>query len=307
MGLKTPVLFIIFNRPDTTPRVLDAIRLVAPKHLFVAADGPRENRPDEEKCKATRDIIRHVDWDCEVKTLFQEKNLGCGPGPSTAINWFFQNVEQGIILEDDCLPHPDFFRFCEELLDYYRDNERIMEITGDNFQFGRKRGNASYYFSKYTHNWGWATWRRAWRHYDYGLIDADLAKHVWDIQWMKSVAKNNGLTIVPNVNLVSNIGFDPEATHTAHAARYASLPTGSLTFPLVHPKIIAPNKAADRHDLHYRFWGATTVASIVRIRILTATYAILPAPAKKLAGRLMSHNWCRLLYRHLLPSFWPPN
>lgn len=300
MGLKTPVLFIIFNRPDTTQRVWDAIRLVAPQHLFVAADGPRENRPDEEKCKATRDIIGHVDWDCEVKTLFQEKNLGCGPGPSTAINWFFQNVEEGIILEDDCLPHPDFFRFCEELLDYYRDNERIMEITGDNFQFGRKRGNASYYFSKYTHNWGWATWRRSWRHYDYGLIDADLAKHVWDVQWMESVARNNGLTVVPNVNLVSNVGFGPEATHTTRAAWYENLPTQSLTFPLVHPSRIAPDKAADRHDFYRRFCGETTALGIMRRRVVVAISRIVPNRLKRRITASLTDGWCRKLGRYVL-------
>lgn len=167
--LSTPVLLIIFKRPDTTRQVLQAIRQVKPRQLFVAADGPRPDHPDEaEKCHQTRAVIEEVDWKCEVQTLFQQRNLGCGPGPVTgpvtAITWFFHNVEQGIILEDDCLPDLSFFRFCEELLDRYRYTEQIMHISGNNFLYGRKRGSASYYFSKYTHVWGWATWRRAWKY-----------------------------------------------------------------------------------------------------------------------------------------------
>lgn len=286
MGPKTAVLFIIFNRPDTTQRVLDAIREAAPRQLFVAADGPREDRPDDhEKCRATREIIRQVDWDCELKTLFQGKNLGCGPGPVAAINWFFQNVEEGIILEDDCLPHPDFFRFCEELLDYYRDNERIMEITGNNFQCGQKRGDASYYFSTYTHNWGWATWRRAWRHYHHGLIPADDAKHVWDRQWMITVRRRRGLTVVPNVNLVSNIGFGTDATHTTHTAGFADLPAEGLGFPLIHPEAFAANRAADSHDLWFRFGGEKSRVGRARSRILLAADVVLPTGLKSAVRR----------------------
>jgi hypothetical protein len=282
MGLKTPVLLIIFNRPDTTQQVFDAIRLAEPRQLFVAADGPREGKNGEaEKCRRARGIVKQLDWDCEVKTLFQEKNLGCGLGPATAINWFFENVEEGIILEDDCLPHPDFFRFCEELLAHHRHNERIMEISGDNFQDGHKRGNASYYFSAYPHNWGWATWGRAWKHYNYGLIPADEAKHVWDRQWLISVARNNGLAIVPNVNLVSNIGSGLDATHTTGVSKYANLPTESLAFPLVHPKINAPNRAADSYDSHIR--GEPTTIGIIRRRIM----GILPNKARRAIGHVL--------------------
>lgn len=270
MGLKTPVLFIVFNRPDTTQQVFNAIRQAQPRQLFVAADGPRKDRAGEpEKCQQTRDIVKQVDWGCEVKKLFQEENLGCGPGPATAITWFFDNVEEGIILEDDCLPHPDFFPFCEQLLDYYRSNERIMCISGDNFQYGRRRGNASYYFSIYTGmplpNWGWATWRRAWKLYDYECIPIEDRKHIWGIQWMISIRNNNGLAILPDVNLVSNIGFGDDATHTTGVWRFANLPTGTLTFPLVHPKKISPNKAADRYSEYSQFCAQTTLAGgIVR-------------------------------------------
>jgi len=284
---KTPILLIVFNRPDATQRVFDAIRLAQPKRLFVAADGPRPDRPgDPEKCVAARDIVKRVDWDCEVKTLFQDKNLGCGLGPVTAINWFFENVEEGIILEDDCLPHPDFFRFCEELLDYYRENERIMHISGDNFQYGRKRGNASYYFSTYTHNWGWATWRRAWKCYDFYCTSEEHRKHAWDAQWEISARNRGGLAILPNVNLVSNIGFGPDATHTTALARYANLPTQSLSFPLVHPKRLLPNKAADRYTYYTHFCGETSIITgMVRRHVVDP---IRGAIARKAIGAMRS-------------------
>ena len=282
MKLKTPILLIIFNRPDTTQQVFNAIRQAQPRQLFVAADGPREDKDGEaEKCQRTREIVKQVDWDCEVRTLFQEKNLGCGLGPVTAINWFFENAEEGIILEDDCLPHPGFFVFCETLLDYYRDNEKIMHISGNNFQYGRKRGNASYYFSTYTHNWGWATWRRAWKHFDFYCTSAEHRKHVWDKQWEISARKQGGLAILPNVNLVSNIGFGPDATHTFGAARYANLSTQSLAFPLVHPKRISRNKAADRYTYYTHFCGeTTTMRGIIRRHVLNPIQVIILCTAR---------------------------
>src|SRR3989344_213807 len=152
MEFNTPILFIIFNRPATTRRVFDEIKKIKPKQFFIAADGPRLDNPEDTKnCQLTRDVVKDIDWSCEVKTLFRDKNLGCGPGPVTAINWFFDNVEEGIILEDDCLPDQSFFYFCQELLGRYRDNDRIMYIGGDNFQFGRKRGKGSYYFTDLIH------------------------------------------------------------------------------------------------------------------------------------------------------------
>ncbi|MCK5605254.1 FkbM family methyltransferase, partial [Candidatus Pacearchaeota archaeon] len=298
MGLETPVLFIVFNRPDTTQQVFSAIRKAQPKQLFVACDGPREDRAGEwEKCQQTRDIIKQVDWDCEVKTLFQEQNLGCGLGPATAITWFFDNVEEGIILEDDCLPHPDFFPFCQQLLDYYRSNERIMHISGDNFQYGRKRGHASYYFSIYTHTWGWATWRRAWKHYDFYLTSVEHRKHAWDMQWMISVGNNNGLAVLPNVNLVSNIGCGPNATHTKDTARYTNLPTESLVFPLVHPKIISPNKAADRYTRYTHFGGATTRAGIIRRRAVDLIQGIILRKAREAIKSILAPPYSYIRYR----------
>jgi len=235
-SLVTPVLFLIFNRPDTTQQVFNSIKKAKPKQLFVAADGPREKKEGEkEKCEQARKVIEQVNWDCEVKTLFRDRNLGCKIGVSSAINWFFENVEEGIILEDDCLPSQSFFWFCQELLEHYRNDTRVMHISGNNFQFGRKIGNASYYFSIFGLIWGWATWKRAWRYYDVKMKtysqfkDEGQIKNIfynkkmqhyykkifdkvykekidtWDYQWLYSRLLNQGISIHPNVNLVQNI------------------------------------------------------------------------------------------------------
>jgi len=165
-----PILFLLFNRPYLTQRVFACIREARPARLFVAADGPRPDRVGERQlCAEARKVVDQVDWPCELLTLFRDENLGCGKAVSSAIDWFFEHVEEGIILEDDCLPHPSFFRFCEKLLEKYRDDERVMQIGGCNFQDGIKRGPASYYFSIYNHIWGWASWSRAWKYYDVGI------------------------------------------------------------------------------------------------------------------------------------------
>jgi len=273
---RTPVLFLIFNRPDTTQQVFNEIRKAKPKDLFVAADGPREGNPlDKHLCQEARTIINQVDWDCNVHTLFREKNLGCKLAVSSAIDWFFSEVKEGIILEDDCVPDQSFFRFCQELLEYYRDDERIMMISGDNFQFGKKRTEYSYYFSRYTHIWGWATWKRAWKYYDREmklwpeikkgrwlfdlLSDKAAVKYwekifdetfhgrinTWDYQWLFSCWIQNGLTILPNVNLISNIGFDQNATHTIEMCNLSKVPTFPIKFPLAHPRFVIRDNIAD--------------------------------------------------------------
>lgn len=164
------VLFIIFNRPETTQRVFEAIRLAKPSRLYVAADGARENKAGEnELCEQTRKIIQNIDWQCDVKTLFQKENLGCGKAVSKAISWFFENEEMGIILEDDCLPHPSFFKYCEELLEKYKNNEMIGIISGSNFQKSKKIGDCSYYFSDLINVWGWASWARNWNDFKFNV------------------------------------------------------------------------------------------------------------------------------------------
>lgn len=275
-GFNVPILFIIFNRVDTTQRVFEEIRKQKPKYLFVAADGPRKNRQDDiENCEKTREIISRIDWGCQVKTLFRNENLGCGKAVSGAISWFFGNVDMGIILEDDCLPHSDFFPYCEELLLKYKDEEKIKVISGDNFQKGRKRGEQSYYFSAYPHIWGWASWKRTWKEYDYSLDSISkkefrsilkdyfsnsferefwydkfiLSKkhyyNTWDYQLSFCIWKNRGLNIIPNVNLITNIGFGNNSTHTNNPnSVYSNIPTNRI-LPLSFSNSIKRNNDAD--------------------------------------------------------------
>ncbi len=276
MSINTSVLLLIFNRPDTTQRVFDEIRKAMPKKLFISSDGPRENKHGEyEKCQAARDIIKQVDWDCQIFTNFRDKNLGCKSAVSSGIEWFFENVEEGIILEDDTLPHPTFFRFCEELLERYRDDDRISIISGDNFQFGRRRTSYSYYFSRYNHIWGWASWRRFWRHYDVniklwpeirdgGWLNDFLGNKesvhfwtrifenvyegkvdTWDYQLVFAAWVQGCLSIISNVNLVSNIGYGPDATRTAGESKFANMKTEPATFPILHPPYIMRDSVAD--------------------------------------------------------------
>lgn len=278
--LKTPVAFIIFNRPDTTERVFAEIAKVRPPKLLVVADGPRENRAGEaEKCAATRAIIDRVDWDCEVLTNYSDRNLGCKRRVSSGIDWVFEQVEEAVILEDDCLPDPTFFRYCQELLERYRHDQRIGMISGDNFQFGRLRNNDSYFFSKYTHIWGWASWRDRW----VGSYDVTIAKwprirdegwladmvgntleaaywkmvfervlrgeiDTWDYQWLFANWVEGRMSVLPAVNLISNIGFGQNATHTSWDSNRSNLARSPLRFPLIHPIGVFGNIKADRYS-----------------------------------------------------------
>jgi len=278
-SLKVPVLFLIFNRSDTTQLVFNEIRKAQPAQLFIAADGPRKDRPEDiENCRKVREIIRQVDWDCSVSTLFRDENLGCKRGVSSAIDWFFSHVDEGIILEDDCVPDPSFFPFCQELLERYRDDERIMVISGDNLQFGRRKSQYSYYFSRCFHLWGWATWKRAWDNYDIKmelwpkiketgrlkdiLHDPNAEKYweiifndtynnkndTWDYQWVFSCWIQGGLSIVPNNNLISNIGFNCSATHTTRDSPFSKMIVEKIEFPLNHPEYIIRDATADQFE-----------------------------------------------------------
>lgn len=283
--IKTAVLFLVFNRPDTTTKVFQMIRQAKPPRLYVAADGARNSKEGEEgEIAKVREIATNVDWPCEVKTLFRDKNLGCKKAISEAITWFFENEEQGIILEDDCLPHLDFFHFCENLLDYYAEDEKVICITGDNFQNNQRRGDASYYFSKYNHLWGWATWRRAWQYYkgdisfwpEWSKSDKwqnhtpdKVERNYWErtfervraaeidtwcYSWTCSVWYKNGLTATPNVNLVSNIGFGPDATHTKENDKASIIPSKEIGV-IKHPNIVQRNSDADRWTFDYHYYG----------------------------------------------------
>ncbi len=274
--VSKPVALIVFNRPELTRLVLDAVRRVRPSKLLVIADGPRAHHEgDGSRCQATQAVIEAVDWPCEVLREYSDVNLGCRRRVSSGIDWVFSVVDEAIILEDDCLPDPTFFRFCEELLDRYRDEDRVMSIGGTSFHRSPP-SSASYCFSKFPHVWGWATWRRAWRRYDVNIArwpdvrDADELRNVipwpadrrrwtsifdrlhrgdidtWDYQWVFATWLHGGISIVPEVNLVSNLGFSAEATHTTIPSHLAARPAAALRFPLRHPLMLQADLSADR-------------------------------------------------------------
>jgi hypothetical protein len=272
--LTPPVLFLIFNRPANTQKVFEAIRQSQPSRLYIAADAPRPgNRIDEEKCRLTREVTEQIDWPCEVKRLYQEQNLGCSFGPRAAFGWFFSQEPEGIILEDDCVPHPNFFSFAQAMLERYRNDQRILSINGSNLGYQLSNGN-SYTYSRFMNMWGWATWADRAKAIDYNLnewkrvkrplwflhsrlkqhaFDADLNWYKywqhkfdltitqpvvtwWDWQWIFHQIKNKQFSVVPSINLITNIGFDADATHTFEAANpAANIPTKSMPFPLQHP------------------------------------------------------------------------
>jgi hypothetical protein len=278
--VKSPILFLIFNRPKETQLLFNAIREAKPQKLYVAADGPRNNGKDEIVCQETKDILNQIDWKCELITLFREENLGCGKAVSNAVTWFFDNEEEGIILEDDCLPSLDFFRFCDEQLNYYRNDERVGHVCGCNFQDGLKRGEGDYYYSKLIHVWGWASWRRVWKKYDFNMTGLEEAKEndvlssltddqvnkesiyeaffrtkqgeidTWDYQYFFSNLVNTRLSIIPNYNMISNIGFNADGTHTLDTnSPMADIAFGSLPSEIIHPKYIYQNRIADKYTL----------------------------------------------------------
>jgi len=272
--LATPVVFIIYKRPETTRRVFEVIARARPSKLLVIADGPRS--PEETSpCEAARAIINAVDWDCEVLTEYADANLGLKRRVSSGLDWVFAQVDEAIILEDDCLPDITFFRFCEELLGYYREEPGIMHISGDNFLGERLPIDTSYYFSRYPHIWGWATWKRAWQHYDVEMRlwteSTDRQKFLsqfrsrnernfwrytwartaagrvdtWDFQWTFACLARNGLAILPARNLVSHIGVGAAATHTRKHRLTDAMPTYPMDFPLRHPSAIIWHETAD--------------------------------------------------------------
>jgi hypothetical protein len=263
----------------TTAAVFEAIKMARPTRLYVSADGPQEGRPGEtENCDKVRKIATAVDWECDLKTLFRKENIGCGAAVSSGLDWFFENEEMGIILEDDCLPNQSFFRFCQELLCRYKDDERIMHIAGTNFLSGWQRdSDYSYYFSYYGSIWGWATWRRAWKKYDVNIRHYPEIKYkdyildifgsrsqarrkeqdfdsimsgkldTWDYQWMFARYINYGLSIIPELNLVSNIGFGKSIrdSNAETRSRKANMQTFELEFPLRHPFFVIRDKQTD--------------------------------------------------------------
>lgn len=288
-----PVALFIFNRPEHTQRVFDQIRAYKPSQLLVIADGPR-NAVETMRCGEARAIIDQVDWECDVATNFSDVNLGCNRRLISGLDWVFDRCEEAIVLEDDCLPHASFFRYCNDLLSKYRDDSRVMFIGGTTLVPDHLRTPYSYYFSRHQHVWGWASWRRSWRHYDENLTLWPFLRNTgwlqdmvestdaiaywriifdslcaggttWDHGWTFACWTQNGLTITPNVNLISNIGFDELATHAQavekkHQRAVSDLPTSDMTFPLRHPPYMLRHREADvfefnhvvSHDLYHR-------------------------------------------------------
>jgi hypothetical protein len=267
----SPVLFLIFNRLDVTKLTFEEIRRARPKKLFIAADGPRTPEERVKTDDVRKYILENIDWPCRVKKLFRDKNLGCKNAVAGAIDWFFDNVEEGIILEDDCLPSQSFFKFCDEMLKKYRDDKRIMQISGTNVEEGSKIG-VDYFFSDRFNAWGWATWKRSWKLYDIDLkgyeemkttgqiklvknppFEGILGKRLykllksnkmdtWDYQWIFTCIVNSGHCIVPKVNLITNLGFGGGATHTINYNNSdKKIKRYDLTFPLVSNPIIMNN------------------------------------------------------------------
>lgn len=276
-AVRSPVALLIFNRPELTRRVFAAIREAKPKTLFLVADGPRATHADDaERCAAARVATETIDWECDVRRHYSDRNLGCRERVSSGLDWIFEQVEEAIILEDDCLPHPTFFRFADELLERYRDDERIMVVGGNNFQRAQ-RDDASYYYSIFPQYWGWATWRRAWRRYDHTMArwpamrDGGWLRDIlpdgyaaaywrrvmeatargendsWGYRWTFTCWAERGLTIVPRVNLVTNAGFGDQSTHTRALTAFANVPAVPMQFPLRHPPLVVPDTRADAY------------------------------------------------------------
>lgn len=304
--IEAPVLLIVFNRPDTTQLVFEAIREAKPKKLYVSADAPRQgNEVDIVNCNKTKAIVKNVDWDCDVHYQFHEKNLGCGPGPASAISWIFQHEDRAIILEDDCVPAISFFPYCNELLERYKDDNRIWIISGNNYNEERKVGDYSYFISRYGHSWGWATWRRAWNHFDHQMTHFDkfleqnqifnaysdkkqakyflkkyyqiysntqTLSHIWDFQFGFAIISNGGLSIVPAKNLVTNIGYI--GTHSSNKTRFHGRSVDPDFKIEKHPDFILPSSYYDEYHFkkHWKKMGQNSILKrIIRKVIKTVT------------------------------------
>ena len=292
-GVKTAVVLIIFRRPDTTQRVFQAIRDVRPKQLFIVADGPRSDiRGEREKCQATRRVVAkdNIDWDCKVYRNYADENMGCKHRFVSGLDWVFEQVDEAIILEDDCLPNNSFFRFQDAMIEKYRSDNRIMHVAGTNMGVDRSFEKNSYYFSKQTFIWGWGTWKRAWKKYDAKIEmwknlrkEKNIWKDIlvnkreikvrkrlwnrvfkgeidtWDYQWLFNVLVNGGMSVVPNDNLVSNIGFGIEAVHTSNTdSPFSNLPLEKMSFPLNHPDTVLRDVDADKEYIESMYCNSVS-------------------------------------------------
>jgi hypothetical protein len=287
MSYDVPILIIAWRRPQTLRQVINAIRPLRPSRLFFACDGPRPDCPGEaQKILATKRLIDdEINWPCQIERRYSTVNQGCRLGPINAISWFFEHVCEGIILEDDCVPHISFFSYCSTLLELYRDDSRVWCISGNNFQNGQWRGDGSYYFSGYTHSWGWASWRQCWNLYDPYMTQWPILRnssllnsifpdplermywrHIWDktyqgktsvtwwdYQWAFACIIHSGLTALPNRNLVRNVGFGQDATHTSGMIIETSVNKGIET--LLHPSFLVKHSIADRYTFYSAYFN----------------------------------------------------
>lgn len=280
MAMEVPVVFLIYNRPELAKKTLDRIREAKPKRLYLVGDGPKSEDETLEVIRCRELVTSGVDWDCEVKTNFSEQNLGLAERVSSGISWAFESCDRAIILEDDCIADETFFEFCREMLHRYEADERVVAVTGNNFQNGKRRGFGSYYFSMFPHCWGWATWKNRWDSYDHSmdawagaraflssfksqaLLEYWEARYLqvkerevdsWAYRWVFSCWARNGLTVTPGSNLVENIGFGESATNCRKESKKFRNPVKALKFPLHHPGRVKQNRRADRYVLRKVF------------------------------------------------------
>lgn len=271
--IQTPVIFFIYKRINPTKLVFETISQIKPRNLYIIADGPK-NEEEKYACLNVREVVSKIDWPCNVKRLYSNNNLGVRDRIISGLDWVFEKEDRAIILEDDCLPDGTFFKYCEELLEFYKNHPKVMTISGNNFMFGKKITSDSYYFTKYHHIWGWATWKRAWEQFHswdpkksymdmrifqnhnersfwsdkVKLIKLNKMDYTWDYQWSLVCMSQKSMCISPNVNLVSNIGFGAEASNSKFLTKYANIPTYAMTFPLVHPTKMIWNDYSDRQS-----------------------------------------------------------
>lgn len=274
--LHTPVVFCTFNRLDTAQRVFERIREAKPQKLYLISDCAREHVEGEaDRVLAVREYIeQHIDWDCHVEKNYAKRNMGCGRRISSGLTWVFEREEEAIILEDDCVPELSFFRYCQEMLAYHRENTQIAMISGNNPMSACYTLEEEYTFSKVPFIWGWATWRRAWQKYDFDMSDYPLQKQkpvwkktfplkaywvymaefdalyrhefdTWDYQWMYTIIKENWLAVVPAESHVFNIGFQEESTHTSKTPGWLIQDVKPVRFPIKHPAEIKWDNSFD--------------------------------------------------------------
>jgi hypothetical protein len=318
-GEVAPVALFVFNRPNLTTQVFERIRAAGPRRLLIVADGPRATRPEDvQLCEATRRIVTSPDWGCDLLTHFADVNLGCRHRMSSGLDWVFEQCSEAIILEDDCLPHSSFFHFCSEMLSHYREDSRIMHVSGDNFQGGRRRGDGSYFFSRYSLSWGWASWRRAWRYFDLTIPSWPLARKerwlesilenplelkywtnifdrvhrgemdAWDYQWQFTCWSQSGLSIQPNDNLVSNIGVGPDSTHFKQGPNnMIGIPVRELG-KVVHPSAMVANREADRYSFQEHIAKSKRLRSrIARFLAVRTKRLLLSSPSNDVKPRTL--------------------